>query len=153
MLGFVVTCALWWIYVWPAHHHLIGADLRYGYGHYVIYAAAGALAAGRELEIDVVTGHSALHEAWASFALTIPIAGFMLTIWVLAYLPVGGPWVNIAVPTAAVVMLIDPLLPVPPALSALFLAAVVVVLEWRRPYNLTADDVEHEGLGPAAHHG
>lgn len=52
------------------------------------------------------------------------------------------------------------LLVVPPALalSALFLAAVVVVLEWRRPYDLTADDVEHEGvehegLDPAAHHG
>lgn len=60
---------------------------------------------------------------------------------------------NIAVPTAAVLMLIDPLLPVPLALSALFLVDVVVVLEWRRPYNLTADDVEHEGLDPAAHHG
>ncbi|WP_139017543.1 hypothetical protein [Brachybacterium squillarum] len=46
------------------------------------------------------------------------------------------------------------LLVVPPALalSALFLVAVVV-LEWRRPYDLTADDVEHEGLDPAAHHG
>lgn len=162
VLGFVVTCALWWIYVRPAHHRLIGADLRaslrYGYGHYVIFAVAGALAAGRELEIDVVTGHSALHKPWASFALTIPIAGSMLAIWVLAYLPVGGPWVNIAVPTAAVLVLIDPLRPVPPALSALFLVAVVVVLEWRRPDNLTADDVEHEGvehegLGPAAHHG
>lgn len=157
MLGFVVTCALWWIYFWPAHHRLIGADLcaslRYGYGHHVIFGAAGALAAGRELEMDVVTGHSALHAPWASFALTIPIAGFMLAIRVLTYLPVGGPWVNVAVSNAAVLVLIDPLIPVPLALSSLFLVAVVVVLGWRRPYNLTADDVEHEGLDPAAHHG
>lgn len=123
VLGLVVTCSLWWIYFWPAHHRLIRSDLRAslrdGYGHYVIFAAAGVLAAGLELQIDVLTGHSEIHDPWASLAFSVPIAVFMLAIWALAYLPVGGPWVNVAVPTAAVPVLVDPVPPVPLALSAL----------------------------------
>ena len=46
VLTLVVTAALWWLYFWPPHHRAIsafGSSLRYGYVHYFVFAAAGAL--------------------------------------------------------------------------------------------------------------
>ncbi|WP_045270248.1 low temperature requirement protein A [Microbacterium azadirachtae] len=135
-LTLISTAALWWIYFWPPHHLAIGSlsrSLAYGYGHYFIFAAAGALSAGIEVEIDVLTHHSELRQPWASFAYTIPIAVFVLGIWALAIRPHAGRIVNIVLPAAGVFVFIDPLIPVPFALTTVILAGVVAVLVWRRP--------------------
>lgn len=136
VLAFLSTAALWWIYFWPPHHRAIGSladSLVYGYGHYFIFAAAGAFSVGIEVEIDILTSHSALHQPWASFAFTIPVAAFVLGIWLLALRPNADRVVNVVVPVAALLVLVDPLIPVPFALTALILAATVAVLVWRRP--------------------
>lgn len=143
-LTLVVTAALWWIYFWPPHHRAIrglGSSLAYGYGHYFIFAAAGAFSAGIEVEIDVITGGSELSSPGASFAYTIPIAVFVLGIWALAIRPQADRVVNVAVPTGAVLVLVDPLIPIPVALTAFLLAAVVAILVWRPPLRAS-----HEGV-------
>lgn len=135
-LVLIATAALWWIYFWPPHHRAIGSlgrSLAYGYGHFFLFAAAGAFSAGIEVEIDVLTGHGELRPPWASFAYTIPLAIFVLAIWALAIRPHADRIVNVVVPSAGVLVLIDPLIPVPFALTALLLAAVVAVLVWRQP--------------------
>lgn len=143
VLVLIATAALWWIYFWPPHHRAIGSlsrSLAYGYGHYFIFAAAGAFSAGIEVEIDVLTGHSELHQPWASFAYTVPLAVFVFGIWLLAIRRHADPIVNTVVPAAGVVVLLDPLLPVPFALTAVILAGVVAVLVWRRPREVSAAD-------------
>lgn len=140
-LALIATAALWWIYFWPPHHHAIssfGRSLAYGYGHYFVFAAAGAFSAGIEVEIDMLTGHSELHQPWASFAYTIPLAVFVLGIWALAIRQHADRIVNAVVPSAGVLVLVDPLIPVPFALTALILAAAVVVLVWRKPVDQAA---------------
>jgi low temperature requirement protein LtrA len=135
-LTLVVTAALWWIYFWPPHHEAIRGPkhpLVYGYGHYFIFAAAGAFSAGIEVEIDVITGHSELESPSASFAYTIPIAVFILGIWLLAIRVNADEIVNVVVPSGAVLVLVDPVLPIPIAISAVILVLVVVTLVWRRP--------------------
>lgn len=135
-LTLVATAALWWIYFWPPHHRAIrgmASSLRYGYGHFFILAAAGAFSAGIEVEIDVLTGHSALQQPFASFAFTVPLAVFVLAVWLIAIRPVGDRVVNTVVPLSGLLVLIDPLIPVPFALTAVILAATVAVLVWRRP--------------------
>jgi hypothetical protein len=147
-LTLVVTAALWWISFWPPHHTAIrglSSSLLYGYGHYVIFAAAAAFSAGIEVEIDVIKGDSALAPPGASFAYTVPIAIFVLGIWVLAIRRHGDRIVNTAVPLGAVLVLVDPVTPVPIALTALILIAMVAVLVWRRPV-----DVEASALPPTA---
>ncbi|MEW1833514.1 low temperature requirement protein A [Microbacterium sp. NPDC079995] len=136
VLTLVVTAALWWIYFWPPHHHAIGRlrnSLVYGYGHYFVFAAAGAFSAGIEVEIDVLTGHSELQAPWAAFTYTVPIAVFVWVIWVLAIRPYADRVVNAVVPVGALLVLIDPIIPVPIALTAVILALVVAVLVWRTP--------------------
>lgn len=135
-LALVATAALWWIYFWPPHHRVIssfGRSLAYGYGHYFVFAAAGAFSAGIEVEIDVLTGHSELHQPWASFAYTIPLAVFVLGIWALAIRPHADRIVNTMIPLAGILVLVDPIIPVPFAISAIILVAAIVVLVWRRP--------------------
>jgi low temperature requirement protein LtrA len=131
VLAVVVTAALWWIYFWPPHHRSItsfGRSLRYGYVHYFVFAAAGAFSAGIEVEIDVLTGHSELSELAASFTVTVPTAIFLAGIWWIAIRDHADRLVNTVVPLAAVLVLCDPLIPVPVTLTAAVLVVVVVVL-------------------------
>jgi low temperature requirement protein LtrA len=135
VLALVTTAGLWWIYFWPPHHAAVPTlqrSLLYGYGHYLIFAAAGAVSVGIEVEIDLIAGSGELARPLASFAHSIPVAVFLLGVWALAIRPVARRAVNIAVPTGALLVLVDPLLPVPVALTALFLVAIVIVLERHR---------------------
>ncbi|WP_454860064.1 low temperature requirement protein A [Promicromonospora soli] len=135
-LAFVVTAALWWIYFWPPHHRSItsfGGTLRYGYVHYLVFAAAGAFSAGIEVQIDVLTGHSELSDLAASFTATVPIAIFVTGIWWIAIRDHADRLVNVVVPLAALLVLCDPLVPVPVTLTAVILVLVVVVLVLHPP--------------------
>ena len=142
VLTLVVTAALWWIYFWPPHHHAITdlhGSIRYGYVHYFIFAAAGAFSAGIEVEIDVLTHHSELNEVTASFTVTVPIAVFVLGIWWIALRANADRVVNVVVPLGAVLVLLDPVIPVPITLTALIMIAIVVVLVLRPPVPRTGD--------------
>jgi low temperature requirement protein LtrA len=136
VLALVVTAGLWWVYFWPPHHHAIGSlreSFGYGYAHYPVFAAAGAFSAGVEVEIDTQTGGGHLSEVAASFTVTVPIAVFLLVVWWIALRPVADRVVNTVVPAGALLVLADPVLPVPVSLSAAVVAAVVVVLVVRPP--------------------
>ncbi|WP_288815000.1 low temperature requirement protein A [uncultured Gordonia sp.] len=142
ILTFIATAALWWIYFWPPHHRAIGSladSLRYGYVHYLVFAAAGAFSAGIEVEIDVLTHHSELTETQASFTVTIPIAVFILGIWWIALRANADRVVNTVVPVGALLVLLDPVIPVPFALTAVFLVAIVIVLVLRPPLTTAGD--------------
>ncbi|TCK25549.1 low temperature requirement protein A [Pseudonocardia endophytica] len=136
VLALVVTAALWWIYFWPPHHEAItslGRSLRYGYAHYFIFAAAGAFSAGIEVEIDVLTGQSKLSDVAASFTVTVPIAMFVLGIWWIAIRDNADRVVNVVVPVGALLVLLDPVIPIPFTITAVIMALVVAVLVVRPP--------------------
>ncbi|MFS3127632.1 low temperature requirement protein A [Nocardioides sp. Bht2] len=142
VLTLVVTASLWWIYFWPTHHHAIGTlreSLRYGYVHYFVFAAAGAFSAGVEVEIDVLTDHSKLSEMAASFTVTVPIAVFVLGIWWIAIRQCADRVVNTVVPAGAVLVLLDPLIPIPITLTAVVMVIIVAVLVIREPQGQQAD--------------
>lgn len=136
VLAFVITAALWWSYFWAPHHRQIGSSgssLRYGYGHYVLFAAAGALSAGIEVELDALTGASGLFDTAAAYAFAVPVAIFLLTVWIVAMRGAADRVVDIVMPLAAVAVLCDPLIPAPVALTTFVLVVVVVVLIVRAP--------------------
>lgn len=136
VLTLVVTAALWWIYFWPPHHRAITTftrSLRYGYAHYVVFAAAAAFSAGIEVELDVLTGVSHLSQAAASFTVTVPIVLFLLGVWWIAIRDNAGRVVNTVIPLGAIVVLLDPILPIPVAVTALVMVVIVVVLVLHPP--------------------
>lgn len=143
VLTLVVTASLWWIYFWPPHHRAITTfahSLRYGYTHFFVFAAAAAFSAGIEVQIDRLTGHSEIDQVTASFTVSVPIAVFLLGIWWVAIRENADRVVNTAIPLAAVLVLLDPLLPTPVVFTALVLVVVVVFLVVRPP--VTRERVE-----------
>jgi low temperature requirement protein LtrA len=136
VLTLVVTASLWWVYFWPPHHRAIttfGRSLRYGYTHYFVFAAAAAFSAGIEVELDVLIGESHLSSVAASFTVTIPIAIFLLGIWWIAIRENADRVVNTVIPVGAVLVLLDPILPIPVAITAGVLVVIVVALVLRAP--------------------
>ncbi|WP_255305083.1 low temperature requirement protein A [Microbacterium sp. 3J1] len=136
VLTLVVTASLWWIYFWPPHHRAItsfGRSLRYGYTHYLVFAAAAAFSAGIEVELDVLIHESHLSSVAASFTVTIPIAIFLLGVWWIAIRDNADRVVNTVMPIGALVVLLDPVLPIPVAVTAGVLVVIVVVLVLHPP--------------------
>ena len=136
VLTLVVTAGMFWIYFWPPHHEAIGGlrqTFRYGYGHYVVFAAAGAFSAGIEVEIDLLTGHSDISEVAASLCVTVPVSVFILSAWLIAIRQHANRVVNVAMPIGALLVLIDPIIPVPITLTTLVIIAIVVVLVLNPP--------------------
>ncbi|MNW56131.1 hypothetical protein D3C74_338350 [compost metagenome] len=66
-------------------------------------------------------------------AFTVPLAAFVLGIWALAIRPQADRIVNTVLPLAGILVLIDPLIPVPFALTSIILVGAVIVLVWRKP--------------------
>lgn len=136
ILSLLVTAAMWWIYFWPPHHRAIGGisgTLKYGYGHYVIFAAAGAFSAGVGIEVDSQLGGSALDPALAAFTVSVPVAVFVLGVWMLAIRPNAGALVNTVVPVCTLLVLLDPIIPIPAFITAFSMIIIVITLIVRSP--------------------
>jgi low temperature requirement protein LtrA len=130
VLVLLVTACSWWIYFWPPHHDAIGTlgdSLRYGYLHYVVFAAAAAFSAGVEVEIDRIVGAESLGEVGASFAVTVPIALFLLATWAVA-IQGRSRVVDLAILGGALLVLADPVVPLPLVWTAAVMVGIVVVL-------------------------
>lgn len=112
------------------HHALSAGHIVPGLLAYAVcfFAIWWAWMAGIEVEIDVISHHSALSPTAATFAVTIPVAVFLLGIWWIAIRGAANRVVNVAVPTAAGLVLLDPLIPIPVTLTAVIMVALVWVL-------------------------
>ncbi|HEX5729707.1 low temperature requirement protein A [Microbacterium sp.] len=131
--GLVVTAGIWWLYFAREQHGRLGsfrAGFTFGYLHYVIFAAAGAVSAGVEVEIDEITGHTEIPHEVAGLALTLPIALFVLSAWAILLQPTLSRIASAVVVTGCVLIGASGLLSAGEYMvSALLMAAIVVVLE------------------------
>lgn len=98
-----------------------------------MFAAAGALSAGIEVEIDVINNESKLTDVAAAFTFTVPVAIFILGIWWIAMCDYADRLTNIVIPTGAALILLDPIVPLPFAITTVVLVVMVVVLVIRPP--------------------
>ena len=129
--GLLLVFGLWWVYfLRPAADGLRetpGNAFLWGYGHYFVFAAVGALGAGLEVSID-----SVLHEAHAgprtaAYAVALPVAVTLLVIGGLqARLAGGGALLArhaLAVVAVLLLALVSPL-----GLAVLLMGVVAVLL-------------------------
>ncbi|MDN5909931.1 MAG: low temperature requirement protein A [Brevibacterium sp.] len=130
-LCLVVTASMWWIYFWPPHHRAVSSirkTLTYGYGRYFVFAAAGAFSAGVGVEVDSQLSHSEISPLLGAFMISVPITVFVLGVWVLAIRANAGGVVNTVVPVCAVLVLFDPIIPIPTFLTTFFMIVIVITL-------------------------
>ncbi len=84
--GFVLAAGMWWTYFSVSGEGLLTgrrAAFVFGYGHYVVFAAAGAFSAGISVLLAVEAGESSLGLPVAVASLTVPVALFLLGVWAL----------------------------------------------------------------------
>ncbi|UQT58002.1 low temperature requirement protein A [Streptomyces durmitorensis] len=84
--GLLMVFAAWWIYfVVPIHGRLSGnrQAFLWGYGHYVILGSAAAIGAGLEVAVEEAVGKAHISTLAASAAVTVPMALYLLTVWLL----------------------------------------------------------------------
>lgn len=131
--GLVVTAGIWWLYFAREQHgrlQTLNSGFTFGYLHYLIFASAGAVSAGVEVEIDAITGHSEISQNVAGLALTLPIALFVLSAWAILLKPTLSRWTSASVVVGAILIAASGLLPAGEyVVSALLMVAIVVVLE------------------------
>jgi low temperature requirement protein LtrA len=127
--GLLIVCSMWWVYFDRPVHDLLTSlrkALVWGYGHYVVFAAAAAVGAGLAVAVDQVTAHTRLSAIGAGAAVAIPVAVYVLCLWMLHYRPQYRRTRYVG-PVAAVLVLLTPLTGHTVLLTGIILAATVAV--------------------------
>jgi low temperature requirement protein LtrA len=132
--------AMWWIYfAKPAAPRLSNrVAFPWGYGHYVVLAAAAAVGTGVGVMVDRVTGRTHLSDVAAAAAFTVPVILFLLAVAFIQTLLDGVHRDRLGALLIAVVLVAgatftgQPVLVTGLALAAL-VAALVVLAERSAP--------------------
>jgi low temperature requirement protein LtrA len=88
--GLLTVFAMWWLYfAKPARLFLRSnrSAFPWGYGHLVIFASAAAVGAGLAVLVDQVTDGIHLSRTEAAATVTVPVALYLLTVWLLHLRP------------------------------------------------------------------
>ncbi|MET8352953.1 MULTISPECIES: low temperature requirement protein A [unclassified Micromonospora] len=127
--GAVIVYALWWLYFdQPIEApDRLPYSLVWGYGHYLIFAAVAAVGAGLVVAVDHQRHIGHISGSAAGYAVAVPIAVYLLTVWVLHVRRRQHGAVVVAFPVVALLALLAPLGPLPVHVLALLLFALVAL--------------------------
>ncbi|WP_410676492.1 low temperature requirement protein A [Amycolatopsis sp. cmx-4-68] len=132
--GLVLVFSMWWLYFdRPGHARLVRrptmfTSMSWGYGHYFIFASAAAVGAGLEVAVAYDTGALHLGGVAAALPTTLPVAVFLLSVWLLHIGPTNEcrP-IAIGFPATAVLVVAASFGPAPIHVTAGLAAALVVL--------------------------
>lgn len=119
LAGFVILFCLWWLYFNKPIHQLLEKNkniaFAWGYGHYVIFAAAAAVGAALAATVDIVNGKAVLNDTVLGLILTVPLACFLLGLWFChEQHRMETTRQKMAYPLAAILLLLSSVLPSKP---------------------------------------
>jgi low temperature requirement protein LtrA len=129
--GLVILFSMWWIYFeQSAHERLtsLKASLQWGYGHYLVFAAAAATGAGLAVAVDVDRHVAHVGALVAALATTVPVAVFVLVVWLLHLDHRRMRRMSTAFPVAAVLIVATSFTPFPVHLTAVVMAVLTGLL-------------------------
>ncbi|MDA1028115.1 MAG: low temperature requirement protein A [Bacteroidetes bacterium] len=123
--------ALWWLYFSESEHQALAGiktAFIWGYGHLLVFASVAAVGAGLALNVDVLSGQAHIEGAVSDAALTIPVALYLLGLWVVhdQFNHEKG-LLRYLVLATALLILGATFVPFAPASTALLLTACLVV--------------------------
>ena len=127
--GLLIVFSLWWLYFDRPVHDLLTTLRRafvWGYGHYFVFASAAAVGAGLAIAVDQATGHADIGSRGAGLAVAIPVAVYLICLWVLHTRP-RGERIRYLGPLTALLVLLAPLTEHAIPLTGLLLAALLAV--------------------------
>jgi low temperature requirement protein LtrA len=130
--GLLIVFSMWWLYFdRPGHRRISDAHnfakvASWGYGHYLIFASAAAVGTGLEVAVDHTTHASDLSSLASGMTITVPVAVFLLSVWLLHIGPTNEcrP-IAIGFPVASVLVLAASFTPAPVSVTAVVAVALV----------------------------
>ena len=132
-----ITFSMWGLYFTGAehfHNDEFRHAMLWGYGHFLLFASGAATGAGFAVVKEVVTQHSDIDMRIASISVAIPIAVYIMTLWVIRdrfHSRNAGQWL---IPGAALLILISgAMMPAPLLIIALILIATLVLRRVNSP--------------------
>jgi low temperature requirement protein LtrA len=129
--GILTVFGMWWVYfAKPTAQRLVSNKVAFvwGYGHYIVFAAAAAMGAGIAVNVDRVTHESTISRTAAAATVTIPVAVFLLAVWFLHVRPLAGTILRrTLLPIGAAAVLLVTFSGQPVLATGLTLAVVVAI--------------------------
>ncbi|MDQ1644382.1 MAG: hypothetical protein QOJ50_566 [Cryptosporangiaceae bacterium] len=132
LAALVIVFAMWWLYFGRSSHELLTSmrsALFWGYGHLLVFGSAAAAGAGLAVAADHAARHGHVSARAAGYAVAIPVAVFVFSVWLLVARRLARQgairWVAAAFPVTAVLILLAPLGPAPVPVIAVLLTALV----------------------------
>ncbi|MEU7843743.1 low temperature requirement protein A [Micromonospora sp. NPDC049114] len=127
--GALIVFALWWLYFdRPVDApDRLPYSLIWGYGHYLIFGAIAAVGAGLPVVVDHERHLAHVSGTAAAYAVAVPTAVYLLTVWVLLVRRQQHGAVVVAYPVVALLALLVPLGPAPVQVLAVLLVALVTL--------------------------
>ena len=108
--GLLIVFSMWWLYFdRPVHDLLTGLRkaMVWGYGHYFVFGAAAAVGAGLAAVVDQATHHAKVSAGSAAAAVAVPVAVYLISLWVIHDRPDYGR-TRVFGPIVAVLVLLTP---------------------------------------------
>ena len=127
----LILFSMWWIYFeQPAYERLtsLKASMRWGYGHYAVFASAAATGAGLAVAVDHDLHVAHVGDLVSALATTVPVAVFVLVVWLLHLDHERMRRVSAAFPAAALLILATSFTPLPIHLTALVMVVLTGLL-------------------------
>ncbi|MWV47866.1 low temperature requirement protein A [Rathayibacter sp. VKM Ac-2803] len=127
----VIVFALWWLYYLHPSGELLERrrtlSYLWGYAHFVIFAALGALGSGLEAAVAATAGHLEAANAVIGAAVAVPVAAYLLLLWAV-HSPLGAeqPMPARLVLPGAVAALATPLLAGPLGVGGVLVALALI---------------------------
>lgn len=130
VLASIITFILWALY-FSEQEHLKTIEKKHtmiwGYGHFALFAAGAATGGGFAVMVEMATHHADLSEKAAALSVAIPVAIYVLTLWLIR----DRVWMkglgNLLVPAAAALVILAGMFPIQPLLMiTLILAALLI---------------------------
>lgn len=125
----VILFAMWWLYFLRPAHAILTSNRRafvWGYGHFFVFGSAAAVGAGLAVMVDHALGTAHSGTVAAAQALSIPVAVYLLFVW-LIHLRSHFDRQPMAYPITAALVLLAPWTPFPAAVIAGLLVALVAL--------------------------
>jgi low temperature requirement protein LtrA len=129
--GLVIVFSLWWLYFDHPAHDLLRTSPRafaWGYGHYLVFASVAAVGAGLEVSVDHDLHVAHLSALAAGLATTVPVAVFLVVVWLLQVRPTRRGPASWGFPAAAVLVPAGTFTPAPVHAAAVVLAGLVALV-------------------------
>lgn len=130
-LAAIITFAMWALY-FAVEEHLNSEEVKHtflwGYGHFALFAAGAATGAGFAVMVEYITDHAHISGQAAALSVAIPVAVYVVTLWLVRdrfWMKGSG---QLLMPGAAGLIVFAAVLDFHPLITITVLLVLVVIL-------------------------